>query len=319
MFVTETTNSFSSETDQPEDENNVDEADNPIIPPLATRKPYRSKEKSKRRRSECRQISRYHRDQKDWTTDIPADINSRPQSWCYDRVAPELPPSPPNDRYRPTSPLRSISHKDLHDRVCKAVQDIWEVAHRAQTDIATIGDNDKDRSSATIADLMIPLVVSRAGCLQSLDAEYQWRQAVPQTKVASTRRDFSFLCLGYQRTAHHHNNSPGDLQQFPIPILPLVESVKCAEFMAGTTNNTPSLTLPWSMSLQPDQGAEAAWSMTRRGKTEDASIHPTMGMGCDEDPDEANKTGNPKGSIPKEANFGKICISDNRRVSLVTL
>ncbi|KAF4417595.1 hypothetical protein CGCF413_v015630 [Colletotrichum fructicola] len=100
---------------------------------------------------------------------------ARDYSWCYDRVAPELPPSPPNDRYRPTSPLRSISHKDLHDRVCKAVQDIWEVAHHAQTDIATIGDNDIDRSSATIADLMIPLVVSRAGCLQSLDAEYQWR------------------------------------------------------------------------------------------------------------------------------------------------
>lgn len=73
------------------------------------------------------------------------------------------------------------------------------------------------------------------------------------------------------------------------------------------------------MSLQPDQDAEAAWSMTRRGKTEDSSVHPNMGMGCNEDPDEANKTGNPKGFIPKEANFGKIRTSDNRRVSLETL
>ncbi|KAF4417594.1 hypothetical protein CFRS1_v015668 [Colletotrichum fructicola] len=32
-MTTNATNSFSSETDQPEDENNVDEADNPIIPP----------------------------------------------------------------------------------------------------------------------------------------------------------------------------------------------------------------------------------------------------------------------------------------------
>ncbi|KAI8151712.1 hypothetical protein K4K49_009806 [Colletotrichum sp. SAR 10_70] len=92
---------------------------------------------------------------------------ARDYSWCYDRVAPELPPSPPNDRYRPTSPLRSISHKDLHDRVCKAVQDIWEVAHHAPTTTAIAG--------GPVADLVVPLVVSRAGCLQSLDAEYQWR------------------------------------------------------------------------------------------------------------------------------------------------
>ncbi|KAJ0304353.1 hypothetical protein Brms1b_011251 [Colletotrichum noveboracense] len=91
---------------------------------------------------------------------------ARNYSWCYDRVAPELPPSPPNDRYRPTSPLRSISHKDLHDRVCRAVQDIWEVAQHAPT---------ISGGGGYIADLMIPLVVSRAGCLQSLDAEYQWR------------------------------------------------------------------------------------------------------------------------------------------------